>query len=354
MKRFLARFAVACVVIALIGLATYELIHSYLHVYEPNARVQADFTVLSSSVDGTISSIGVKEGDRVSSGQRLAWMDNDVAGLDVRSMQAELEKERAIRAQVEAELTFYHSELDDRIRTSRASLTLRAKELSNLNERQEIARGNVDRNNKLLNRSAVSRQLIEDAQDKLLDIVGKTRDLETDIIINKMQIAELVGQKQRDSIYRSRLSVIDRNIDRLEVLIAQSKQRMLKMDVFSPIDGVVNEIYQRPGSYVEDGDKVFLLHDPDQLWIEADIDESDIRHVQPGQRVIVELDAYPFEDFEGKVRGIGHVTRSNIALQDSTGNGSPGAERIPITIDFPPIGKPVWPGMRAAVNIVIR
>ena len=126
------------------------------------------------------------------------------------------------------------------------------------------------------------------------------------------------------------------------------------MDIFSPIDGVVNEIYERPGAYVEDGDPVFLLHNPNMLWIEADIDESDIRHVVVGQRVIVELDAYPFERFEGTVRSVGHVTRSNIERADAARNGAPGAERIPITIDFPPIGKAVWPGMRAAVNVVIR
>lgn len=354
MKRFLARFLVTCAVIALIALASYELLHSYFHVYEPNARVEADFTMLSSSVNGTIASIVVAEGERVNAGQRLASMDTDVATLDIESLEAELEKERAIRLQIEAELAFYHSELDDRERTARASLALRKKELSTLRERQSIARANVERNSKLLNRSAVSRQGIEDAQDKLLDITSKMRDLQTGVIVNEMKIVELGGQKRRDSVFRSKLGVVDRNIDRLEVLIAQAKQRLREMDIFSPIDGVVNEIYERPGAYVEDGDRVFLLHDPDMLWIEADIDESDIRHVAAGQRVIVELDAYPFERFKGTVRNVGHVTRSNIKRGDVAQTASPGAERIPITIDFPPIGKPVWPGMRAAVNIVIR
>ena len=52
-------------------------------------------------------------------------MDSDVATLDIETLEAELDKERAIRLQVEAELTFYRSELNDRERTARASLALR-------------------------------------------------------------------------------------------------------------------------------------------------------------------------------------------------------------------------------------
>jgi membrane fusion protein (multidrug efflux system) len=354
MKRLLARLLLSLVGVALVAMATYELIHAYRHVYEPNARVEAEFTVLSSSVNGTIASISVTEGARVNAGQRLAAMEVDVARLDVESMEAELEKERAVRLQAEAELTFFHTELDDRIGTAKASLQLRAKELVTLQERERIAGANVARTSTLLNRSAVSRQGIEDAQDKLLDITSKIRDLETQIAVDEMRLRELYGQKRRDAIHRSRISVVDRNIDRLEVLIAQIKQKMREMDIFSPIDGVVNEIYENAGAYVEDGDRVFLLHDPARMWIEADVDEAGIRHVKTGQRVRVELDAYPFEEFAGRVRSIGHVTRANISRHVDGATAAPGTQRIPVIIDFSAGERAVWPGMRAAVNIVIR
>ena len=64
------------------------------------------------------------------------------------------------------------------------------------------------------------------------------------------------------------------------------------------------------GVYVEDGDKAFLMHDPDAVWLEARVDETDIRLVAPGQVVKIEFDAYNFEDFEGTVRAIGQATRS--------------------------------------------
>ena len=89
------------------------------------------------------------------------------------------------------------------------------------------------------------------------------------------------------------------------------------------------------------------------LWIEAKVEESNIRLVEVGQPVRIELDAYPFEEFTGTVRAIGRVTlgqQSGLGAPDS-GNG---VQRIRVDIELPDIGKPVWPGMRAAVNIVVR
>ena len=170
--------------IGLVAMVTYELVHAYRHVYEPNARVEADFTVLSSSVNGNIGSIHVNPGQAVSAGDRLASMDSDVAALDLKSLAAQLAREQAVRTQVEAELRFFHSELDDEIHTARESAALLRKELTTLLKREAIARSNVDRNTKLLDKSAVSRQLIDDSQDKLLDVTSKIRALQTEIAIS--------------------------------------------------------------------------------------------------------------------------------------------------------------------------
>lgn len=344
----------ALIAVGLVALATYELFHSYRHVYEPNARVEADFTILSSSVNGNIASIHAVEGALVEAGEKLALMDAEVAALDVRTLEADLAREKAVRAQVEAELQFFLSELEGEIQTARESVGLLRQERNTLVKRQAIAQGNLDRTSKLLDRSAVSRQRIDEAQEKLLNITSTLRALQTEIAIGDSKLQELLGRKRRQDIYASRLEVIDRNVAKLEVQMVQTRQRLMDMHVYSPIRGIVNEIFVRPGAYVEDGTQVFLLHDPDHLWIEADIDESDIRHVKVGQRVDVELDAYPFEHFPGTVRSIGHVTLSNIANEKKNGNGMRGVQKIPVIIDFPSIGKSVWPGMRAAVNIVIR
>ena len=133
----------ALIAVGLVALATYELFHSYRHVYEPNARVEADFTILSSSVNGNIASVHAVEGALVEAGEKLALMDAEVAALDVRTLEADLAREKAVRAQVEAELQFFLSELEGEIQTARESVGLLRQERNTLVKRQAIAQGNL-------------------------------------------------------------------------------------------------------------------------------------------------------------------------------------------------------------------
>jgi len=352
-KKTLSRIGIAVLATAIIAVGVHEGLHWYGHVYEPNAKVEAELTVLSSSVNGNIKRILVRKGDAVTPGQKLASIDTTEAELALLSLEADLEKERAVRKQVEAELAYFLTDLENKLATARESVRQRKRELITVKERWAIARTNVERASKLANRSMVARQRIDEANDKLLEITSKRRDLQTEIRIQEKQVEELEGTRSQESIYRSRLGVIDRNVDKIMVLIQRARHQLDDMHIYSPIQGILNEIHVNPGAYVEDGDPVFLVHEPTNVWIEANIDESDIRHVQVGQRVVIDIDAYPFEHFDGKVRSIGQVTTAVIGKETGARNGA-GAQKIPVIIDFPPIGKPVWPGMRVAVNIVIR
>ena len=347
------RAMLALVAIALIAVAAYEIVHWFRHVYEPNARIEAEFTVLSSSVDGAIEHILVRRGDVVEPRQQLASMDTALARLEVRELEADIAKERATRRQVEAELDFFLLDLANKIATARESIANLKREQGTVQERWEIARANVERNTELLSRSMVARQNIDDANDKLLAITSIRQDLQTRAQLENKRLGEVEGLRGREVIYLARLEIIDRNIDRIGVLLEQSRQRLEEMHLYSPIRGVINEIHVNPGAFLELGDPIFLMHDPEQIWVEAEIDESDIRLVKVGQRVVIDIDAYPFEHFRGTVRSIGQVTASVITAQGRSARDT-GAQKIPVIIDFEPIGKSVWPGMRVAVNIVVR
>ena len=177
---------------------------------------------------------------------------------------------------------------------------------------------------------------IDEARDELLEMESKLRDIQTRIAMNLREAAELAGTAGRERLFQTRLAVIDR----------EAYGRRATTDA---VRAVIDEVHVNPGAYVEDGDPVFLIHAPDRVWIEADIDESDIRHIQPGQPVAIDFDAWPDETLEGRVWAIGRTT-----VDGSEPNGRGGARKIPVFIDIPPVEKTVWPGMRATVNIRIR
>ena len=120
---------------------------------------------------------------------------------------------------------------------------------------------------------------------------------------------------------------------------------------------MVDRIFKNPGEYVEDADEFLILHDPENIWIEANINEDQIRHVEIGQPVKLHLNAYPFEMFRGEVFGIGRVTLSDLKesrLGSIDVKLRKGVQRIPVRIKILDKPKITAPGMLVEVNIQIR
>jgi len=348
-KRFKSLVIVA--VVGAIALAVVEGLYWWRHVTVTDAWVSADFTELGSGVNGRIKRIDVRKGDLVRAGQLLATMDSEVAELDVASLEADLEKARAERAQVVSELAAFRRDIADRVETLNTVLKLMAREVETLQRRRRIAEATVARNSKLYSRQAISKRIDDEGRDRLLDITSDLRDLETTMSEKRRKIVELEGSKVQEGIFQSRIDVIDRGIDILAVRLDQSQRQLRKMHIYAPIDGVVNEVFVNAGAYVEDGDRVLLLHDPAKLWIEAPVDDSVVRHVAVGQDVEIDVEAYPYESFAGTVVAVGRVT---VAAVNGMESGQRTTPQIPVIVDLAATDKPLWPGIRATANIRIR
>jgi membrane fusion protein, heavy metal efflux system len=78
-----------------------------------------------------------------------------------------------------------------------------------------------------------------------------------------------------------------------------------KVTVPAPISGKVLEMSVAPGEYRNDTNApVMTIADLSTVWVSSDVPESAIRFIQVGERIDVELAAYPGETFHGKVTRI--------------------------------------------------
>lgn len=75
----------------------------------------------------------------------------------------------------------------------------------------------------------------------------------------------------------------------------------------SPISGVVVDRKINPGSEVRpDGaEPLFIVTDPAYLWASIDLPERDLSRIAPGQKLSIEVDAYPDQVFNGEVKTVG-------------------------------------------------
>lgn len=106
--------------------------------------------------------------------------------------------------------------------------------------------------------------------------------------------------------------------------------------VRAPADGVVYQAASfKPGQFVGIGTPLFALVETGDTWIDANFKETQLTHMQPGQKAEVVLDTYPGRTFEATVEAIGAGTGAEFSLlpaQNATGNWVKVTQRIPVRI----------------------
>jgi membrane fusion protein (multidrug efflux system) len=110
------------------------------------------------------------------------------------------------------------------------------------------------------------------------------------------------------------------------------------------------------GEVIKAGQPVAIIVDLNNIWVEANLEETQVEHVRPGQAVDLEVDAYPNTKFTGKVINIGAAAASEFALipdSRSAGNFTKVTQRIPIRIEVIDPAEQLRPGMMVVVGIDI-
>ncbi|AGT31939.1 multidrug effluc protein [Geobacillus genomosp. 3] len=109
------------------------------------------------------------------------------------------------------------------------------------------------------------------------------------------------------------------------------------------------------GSFVAAGTPIARGFDLNDLWVTANIEETDIEDVKVGQDVDIYVDAYPDRKFSGKVEKLGYATANMFSLlpsSNATGNYTKVTQVIPVTISIDNYsGAGLVPGMNVTVRI---
>lgn len=348
------KIAIAVALSGALLLLAYEVFFWFTHVYENDARVQTYFTNISAQVDGKIETIHVEEGEKVEQGQLLITLFHDDITLNIRSLRTDLALEQENRENLKSERDAFQDELRTKLDTQREKIRAFEEELRSVDERLRLARKDLARMRVLVGKKLAPETRLIAEQDKTAVLQGRISLLQGNIAVARKELDQINATGKQLEIMGNKIKISGIREAKILNAIDQQQVYLDYRKIRSPIAGVVGKIYHYKGEYLEDGVKILMLHDPKLYWVEAYVDEDQIRHVRIGQKVLISLDAYPFEDFYGKVQYIGNVTTNGSANTGGDGRGGKtvvSAERVPVRISLenPPMN--VTPGMRATVNI---
>ena len=103
------------------------------------------------------------------------------------------------------------------------------------------------------------------------------------------------------------------------------------LEVKAPIDGVITDRKSTAGELVTKDTQIYMISDPTDLWVLAEIKERDIAAVKVGQDASFTVLAYPEEIFRGKVARIGNrvedqsrTVETRIEVNNADGRLKPG------------------------------
>lgn len=130
--------------------------------------------------------------------------------------------------------------------------------------------------------------------------------------------------------------------------------------VAAPAGGIVSNKSVEPGQLVQAGQPLLSVVPLDDIWIVANLKETDVRDVKPGAPAEIEVDAYPGFRVEGKVESISPATGARFSLlppDNATGNFTKVVQRVPVKIRVAQSADPqrvLRPGMSVGVTITTK
>ena len=109
--------------------------------------------------------------------------------------------------------------------------------------------------------------------------------------------------------------------------------------ILAPSDGIVANIDPRPGQYLTVGQAMCSLVEAGSLYIEANLKETELTHVKPGDEATVTVDTFPGRVWHARVTSIGAGTGSEFSIlpaQNATGNWVKIEQRLPVRLHILP------------------
>jgi membrane fusion protein, multidrug efflux system len=120
--------------------------------------------------------------------------------------------------------------------------------------------------------------------------------------------------------------------------LAQSDLDLRYTDIIAEIDGVVTRRNVNPGNFVQVGQNLMAVRSLNEIWVDANFKETQLRDLRIGQPVDLDVDMYGGKHvFKGRVSGFTMGTGSTLALlppQNATGNFVKVVQRLPVRIDL--------------------
>lgn len=275
--------------------------------------------VISSKVLAQVVDVMVREGDSVKQGQPLVKLDDRFLNAD----KIKLTSEQKLLIAEENKLNAEYKKLEHQI-----NMLFRDQE--KYLSQAELAKKRFERIKTLYEKDVVSQDEFDQVKTGL-DIANATKE--------KSQEEYYLLLAQKDTL-EAEMQKLQAKLEKNQADMYQNLVNFSYYDIVSLFDGIVVKKYADIGDMATPGAPLFKIEDPNQLYLELNIDENNKHLFQEGAKVQLTLDAYPNAGFMSGV------------IQEVVNSIDPNTHTFKVKVALPP-DPFINSGMYGSVKILL-
>ncbi|MDE6339543.1 MAG: HlyD family secretion protein [Muribaculaceae bacterium] len=306
--------------LAVIAIALFfigkKFIHSGNVEFTDNAQVRQQIVPGNSRVQGYIREIRFKEYEPVKKGDTLVIIDD--ADMRLRVAQARADYANALAGKEVA---------DGGVNVASANVSVSEASIAEAKVVMELAATDLERYTKLLQKEAVTRQQYDAAKT---DYEAKKARYET-LARQRSATTTVVTQSKQ------RIAQTEAGIQLAAAMLETAELNLSYCVILAPCDGYTSRKEIQTGQLVQPGQTLVDIVDSADVWVTANYKETQLKHIEPGYKAEIKVDAIPGVVFKGEVASISTATGASLSLlpqDNSAGNFVKVRQRIPVRIEF--------------------
>lgn len=306
MSQRVVQYTIFTLVTAALILGGYGYwVHQQNYPSTDDAYIEAHTLDIAPQINGKIKNVFVQNQEHVSAHQLLFTIDPKPFQIALQKAQADLEN-----------TTLSVEGAQNEVNAAKAGLAQRQAELID-------AQKNYDRIMSLVKKGYYARS-------------------GADTITRKLTVAKQAVVAAQNNLAEARAKRGESGNDNAQIqaakaAVAQAQLNLQYTNVYAPENGQLAQMTLQPGQTVTAYQSLFSLVEDANWWATANMKETNLSRVHPGQKALVEIDMYPGHLFHGTVKSISPGSGSSFALlpsENATGNWVKVTQRFPVRIEI--------------------
>jgi membrane fusion protein (multidrug efflux system) len=334
-----------------------------------DAQVNGHLIQVSSRIAGQIVKVEVDENQFVNRGQEIAELDPRDFQVAVENAQAALDSAKAAASAANVNVPLTTVNTGSNLSTAGADVSSAQAQLSQAEKQLEAAHARVlqaqanaikaqsdlDRYRPLVAKDVISKQQFDaavaaadaskagvaDAQATELAAQDGVRVAHDRVSQANAQLKYAQTGPQQVALQNARAKQAEAQVEQAQAQLDQAKLNLSYTKIIAPEAGIITRKSVEINQNVSSGQNLLTLVSLEDLWVTANFKETQLRHMQAGQKVNIHVDSTG-KDYSGRITQIGGATGSVLSLfppENATGNYVKVVQRVPVRIDFTNLAK---------------